>query len=168
MKPCQTIAARAIGSLLFAILTSNLATADVARKCLVVAVSDGDTLRVRCGELDQLVQITIRISAIDAPEKKMPFGLRAKQALSELCYQSQATITPKALDRYHRTVAEVNCAGKDVGTEMVSNGFAWVYDRYAHDYEYLYPLQSTARANKLGLWSDPLPTRPWEWRHSKK
>ena len=35
-----------------------------------------------------------------------------------------------AIDRYGRTVAQVFVDGKDVGLEMLRQGFAWVYDRY--------------------------------------
>ena len=45
----------------------------------VVAVSDGDTLTVLVGKQ----QIKIRVSGIDAPEKKQPFGQGAKQGLSD-------------------------------------------------------------------------------------
>lgn len=134
--------------------------------CLVIAITDGDTLKVRCGEPSQYEQITIRLGGIDAPEKKMPFGQRSKQALSDLCYQVQATITPKVKDRYGRTVADVECQGKDAGTEQVRAGMAWVYDKYAKGYEALYVIQDAARAAHSGLWGDPAPQPPWEWRKS--
>ena len=133
--------------------------------CLVVAITDGDTLKVHC---DGQPQSTIRLSAIDAPEKGMPFGQRSKQSLSDLCYMQDATITPKATDRYHRTVADVNCRGRDAATEQVMLGMAWVYDHYAKGYESLYPLQHTAKANQLGLWAEPHPQQPWEWRKNQK
>jgi endonuclease YncB( thermonuclease family) len=133
--------------------------------CLVVAITDGDTIKARCGDPGQYEQLVIRINAIDAPEKAMPFGQRSKQALSALCFQQQATITPRARDRYGRTVADVACSGKDAGTEQVRSGMAWVYDKYSKGYESLYPLQDAARTDRLGLWSDPSPTPPWIWRH---
>ncbi len=37
--------------------------------CLVVGVSDGDTLKVRCGTPGTYQQLTLRLSAVDAPEK---------------------------------------------------------------------------------------------------
>ena len=143
-------------------LACALSTGARAETCTVFAVSDGDTIKVRCGAGEQ---ITIRIAGIDAPEKKMPSGQRSKQALSNLCYMQQATITPKAKDRYGRTVGDVECQGKDAGAEQVRDGLAWVYDRYSKGYEALYPLQDTAKAARLGLWSDQTPEPPWEWRH---
>jgi len=132
--------------------------------CLVVAVSDGDTLKARCGEPGAYEQITIRLGGIDAPEKKQAFGQRSKEALSDLCHQVQATITPKTKDRYGRTVADVECQGKDAGAHQVRTGMAWVYDKYAKGYEALYQLQDAAKAARLGLWIDPAPEPPWVWR----
>lgn len=136
--------------------------------CLVVGISDGDTIKARCGEPGLYEQITIRLSAIDAPEKRQPFGEKSRQNLAQLCFQQQATITPRSKDRYGRTVADVECRGEDAGAAQVRAGMAWVYDRYANGYEALYPLQDAARAGQRGLWTDRTPTPPWEWRKSRR
>lgn len=83
--------------------------------CLVVGVSDGDTVKVRCGAEPDYRQITIRISEIDAPEKQQAFGQRSKESLSDLCFQQQAVVTSDKRDRYGRTVAAVSCRSQDVG-----------------------------------------------------
>jgi endonuclease YncB( thermonuclease family) len=44
---------------------------------------------------------------------------------------------------------------------------AWVYDRYAKR-KALYQYQADARQNRLGLWSDPSPLPPWEYRRSRR
>jgi len=141
-----------------------LPIAATALLCLVVGVADGDTLTVRCGSTGQFEQVKVRLSGIDAPEKAQPFGQVSKASLSSLCYLNQATITPKATDRYHRVVADVACQGQDAGQHQVSHGMAWVYDRYAKGYSNLYPLQSNARTQRIGLWHDPSPIPPWDWR----
>lgn len=136
--------------------------------CLVVAISDGDTIKARCAGQDAehpYQQIKIRLAGIDAPEKKQPFGQRSRQHLAELCFQVEAKITPRSTDRYKRTVANVECRGKDAGMEQVRAGFAWVYDKYSKGYEALYPPQSEARAALRGLWSQPA-VPPWEWRNN--
>lgn len=79
----------------------------------------------------------------------------------------QATITPKSKDRYGRTVADVECQGKDVGQTQAQAGMAWVYDRYAKGYEALYPVQAEAQNAGRGLWSQQA-TPPWEWRRERK
>lgn len=131
--------------------------------CLVVAISDGDTLKVRCGEDGSYEQITIRISAIDAPEKAQDFGLASRQHLASLCIQQTATITPKGIDRYKRTIADVECQGKDVGREQIRAGFALYYVKYGKGYAHLGRLENDAREAGRGLWSMPA-VPPWDWR----
>lgn len=133
--------------------------------CLVVGVVDGDTLDARCGPPGAYEQVRVRISAIDAPEKKQPGGAQSKQHLSDICYGAKATVSPVATDRYGRTVADVRCGPLDVGTEQVRSGMAWVYDKYAAKYQQLYPVQSKAKAARTGLWADADAVPPWEWRH---
>jgi endonuclease YncB( thermonuclease family) len=129
----------------------------------IVGITDGDTLTV----LHNLVQIKVRLAEIDTPEKAQPFGQRAKQSLSDLCFNKQARIEDKGHDRYGRTIGRVWCAGIDANAQQVQRGMAWVYDKYVHDRS-LYALQDDARAARRGLWADADPVRPWEWRKAKK
>lgn len=139
--------------------------------CIVVGISDGDTITARCTTQDAAhpyQQVKIRLAGIDAPEQKQAFGQRSKAALSDLCFQAVAKVVPKSTDRYGRTVADVECSGKDAGQAQIKAGMAWVYDKYANGYASLYPLQKSAQAAKRGLWVDPAPTPPWQWRMSKR
>lgn len=135
--------------------------------CLIVAISDGDTIKARCGEPGAYEQITIRLAEIDAPETKQPFGQRSKEALSALCFQEQATIRPQTKDRYGRTVARVECRGKDANAEQVRAGMAWAFPKYLTDPE-IARLEAAARAAGVGLWSSGSPQPPWEFRHPIK
>ena len=133
--------------------------------CLVVAVSDGDTLKVRCGQEGNYRQITVRISEIDAPEKKQPFGQRSKESLSKLCFQAQAVVTPETRDKYGRTVARVSCGGQDVSLHQARTGMAWFYVKYGRDVV-VRDAEQSARAGRVGLWADAEPVAPWEFRHA--
>lgn len=135
--------------------------------CLVVAIADGDTLTARCGQPGAYDQVKIRISAIDAPEKRQDFWQVSRQHLAGLCFQQQATIIPRSKDRYGRTVADVECRGKDAGAAQVRAGLAWYYVKYGKGYEHLRPLEAKARQDKRGLWSVEA-VAPWEWRHAKR
>jgi endonuclease YncB( thermonuclease family) len=131
--------------------------------CLVVAITDGDTIKARCGQPGAYDQITVRISAIDAPESRQAFGQRSKQHLSDLCFQRQATISPKTTDKYGRTVGDVECQGRDVATEQVRAGMAWYYVKYGKGREQLQAVETDARGGHRGLWAQHAEP-PWEWR----
>jgi endonuclease YncB( thermonuclease family) len=146
-------------------------TSALADNCLVVAVTDGDTLKARCGTEGAYEQITIRLAEIDAPERKQSFGTRSKDTLGALCHEAIATIKPQNKDRYGRTVARVECRGKDANAEMVKTGMAWAYTKYQTDA--LFPqLELQARTQRVGLWVDSgttkPPVAPWEWRKLSK
>lgn len=131
--------------------------------CLIVGITDGDTLTARCGEPGTYQQIQVRLAEIDAPERKQPFGNLSRQHLAALCFQEQATIKPEKNDRYGRTVGRVSCQGKDASIEQVRAGMAWAYTRYLTD-PAIRELEASARSNRAGLWSDVEPMPPWEWR----
>lgn len=136
-----------------------MTTAATLLICLIVGVSDGDSMTARCdGET-----LKIRLAEIDAPEKAQAFGSRSKEHLAGLCFQRSAEVRPQTKDRYGRTVARVSCSGVDANAGQVVAGMAWVFDRYVAD-RALYEVQDEARTAGRGLWADPAPTPPWEWR----
>lgn len=53
--------------------------------CLVVGVTDGDTLSARCDVEGELQAVTVRLSQIDAPEKRQAWGDRSREDLAALC-----------------------------------------------------------------------------------
>lgn len=109
-------------------------------------------MTARCETAGGLENVKVRLAEIDAPEKGQAFGARSKQRLAELCFQKQATVTPRTKDRYLRTVANVECEGVDAGTEQVRAGMAWVFDRYVTDRS-RYDIQDEARSAGRGLWA---------------
>lgn len=130
----------------------------------VVGVTDGDTLTVLRGGHDR---VKIRLAGIDAPETGQDFGSRAKQAASGLAFGRDVTIREVDHDRYGRTVAEVILPdGRSLGSELVAEGMAWQYRAYSHDAT-LAQAEAAARAANLGLWSQPNPIPPWDWRHGR-
>ena len=146
----------------------TLAQTGTALLCLIIGISDGDTLTARCGAPSQYQQVKVRLAAIDAPERGQPYGQRSKQALSSLCYMQQATIRQVDQDRYKRIVAEVTCQGQLANQWMVRNGWAWVYDKYASGYMHWHQDQHAANAERRGLWQDAHAVPPWEWRKQTK
>ncbi len=103
-------------------------------------------------------QLKIRLSDIDTPERKQPFGTRAKQALSDLAFGKRASVFEVTKDRYGRIVGRVYAEGLDVNRELVARGYAWVYRKYSDDAELL-RLEAEANQKGLGLWADSNPFR---------
>ncbi len=130
----------------------------------VVSIADGDTLTVLVAQR----QVKVRLADIDAPENKQPFGTRSRQSLAALCFQKDARLETAGQDRYGRTIATVQCAGTDANAEQVRQGMAWVFERYARPDSPLYTIQNEAKAAGRGLWRDPNPVSPWEWRAQKR
>lgn len=139
----------------------------LASLCLVVAISDGDTLKARCGEPEAFRELSVRLAEIDAPEKEQPYGQRSKASLAAQCFGAWATIRPQKQDRYGRTVARIECRGKDASSEQVRKGMAWAFLRYLTDRE-IGSLEEGARAARTGLWAEPEPVAPWVWRAARQ
>ena len=81
----------------------------------------------------------------------------------ELVWKRQVLLRWKSLARYGRPIAQVSVDGMVVNAEQVKRGFAWVFRRYSND-PALLELEAQAKSAGLGLWADPHPIPPWEWR----
>lgn len=132
----------------------------------VVAISDGDTFTLLANNKKE---VKIRLAEVDTPERKQPYGNKAKQELASLIFDKTVTVKAKTIDKYGRTVGRVYAGNTDVCAEMVSRGAAWVYRQYASD-SHLFALEKQAQINKTGLWSLPESQRmaPWQWRHANR
>lgn len=132
--------------------------------CKVVGISDGDTMTCLT---DDKRQVKIRFDQIDAPETGQGFGGASKRALSDMIHGKTVNLDTKEQDKYGRTVAEVYYDGKNVNKEMVALGMAWAYREYVKDQEYL-DLENAARRASLGIWSEPNPIYPSDYRRAKR
>jgi endonuclease YncB( thermonuclease family) len=132
----------------------------------VVSVADGDTITVLDSER---TQHKIRLAGIDAPERKQPFGQRAREHLSSMVAGRVVSVPAKKQDRYGRTVGVVIVEGRDANLAMVTAGLAWHYKKYeqeqaALDRQLYAEAEVKAKSARLGLWSDAAPIAPWDWR----
>jgi endonuclease YncB( thermonuclease family)/methylphosphotriester-DNA--protein-cysteine methyltransferase len=136
----------------------------------VINVHDGDTITV----LDQNnKKFHIRLQGIDAPELKQEFGSVSQQNLSRMVLGKQVTIVWTKVDKYRRTVGTIRLAGQDINIEQVKAGMAWHFKKYEDEQEpqdrvTYAAAEQTARVAKLGLWKDPNPTVPGDWRQAIK
>ena len=127
----------------------------------VIGIKDGDTVVV----LDSLnYQTTLRLAEVDCPEKSQAFGTKAKQFTSDEIYLKQIKYIVTDIDRYGRSIAKIYYDNnKYLSEEIIRNGFGWQYKRYSTS-KLLAKLEAEARKNKRGLWIDPNPIYPSDWR----
>lgn len=135
-----------------------------AESCKVVGVSDGDTITCLSGNQ---AQFKVRLNQIDAPESTQAFGTQAKKSLSDMVFGKVVEIRSTGKDRYGRTLGELYIGNININKQMVAEGMAWVYREYLTDQEYLIA-ESGAKAQKLGLWSEPNPIYPSDFRRATK
>lgn len=130
----------------------------------VIKVKDGDTIVI----IDTTnTQHTIRIADIDCPEKGQPFGTKAKNFTSDEIFGKIVTIESKGIDRFGRTIGFVLYNNKNLSFELLKSGLAWHYKYYSKNKE-MAKIEVVAKKNKIGLWIDPNPINPYNWRRNKR
>lgn len=77
---------------------------------------DGDTFRAD--------GTRFRVRGIDTPELGQPRAEAAKQRLGELLASGRVTVTPRAVDKFGRTVADVHVNGRNVADVMKAEGLS--------------------------------------------
>jgi micrococcal nuclease len=136
----------------------------------VVKVVDGDTIDV----LDASKQVhRIRFAWTDAPERTQPFYAKAKDALGDLVHRKQVTVDIVKTDIYKRFVGSVYLDGQDVGLALVRQGMVWHNAKYEHEMKpdlrsQYRAAEQSARTERRGLWVDPAPVPPWEFRKDSR
>ncbi|MEM8678668.1 MAG: thermonuclease family protein [Planctomycetota bacterium] len=125
----------------------------------VVRVADGDSFTVRLnGKVRE-----VRLYGIDAPDHGQPFVAESRERLCRLIDRQTIQLETIATDKYGRLVCRVWVRGQSVNNEMVRGGWAWHYRAFNDDVG-LAELEQKARQARVGLWVDPDPAPPWEWR----
>ncbi len=131
-------------------------------------VKDGDTLVVAN---DSGNSIVCRLYAIDAPEKKQPFGTEATGALKHILDGGTFRVNLTGDTSYGRQICVLEKEGTNVNVAMVRLGMAWVSRPYIKtpDDELLYlGAEGEARKSRRGLWEQSGPVPPWEYRGQKR
>lgn len=83
---------------------------------------------------DTITQHKIRLTGVDAPEKKQAFGNVSKQSLAEqVAGQSEAVEWVK-IDKYRSKLGKVFLADLDCNLLQVKRGLAWHYKQYQREH----------------------------------
>lgn len=145
----------------------------------VTKVEDGDTIAaIDSNHLEH----KIRLLGIDAPEKGQAFGDRSRQNLFRLVAGKDVRVEWSKEDKYGRFLAIVWLPAQeacdppmcqdgylDVNLTQVVDGMAWHYKQYEKDQSQrdrkVYgSAERSARVSSTGLWRDPDPAPPWDFR----
>lgn len=159
--------------LLQILLLAGTASAGRTVEGTVRAVYDGDTVLLATREKSRL---KVRLYGIDAPETKkpdrpgQPYGDLSRQTLKQKIIGRRVAAEIVDIDQYQRAVAVIRYGERDINREMVAEGMAWAYRRYlqgAYASEYIRS-ETGARARRAGLWREPNPRPPWDFRNGYK
>lgn len=137
----------------------------------VVKIYDGDTLLVRHGSFTT----KLRLSKVDAPEKKQPFlkgggdaGRVASDCLRKVLSRQVHELIIEKQDMYGRTLGDL----EGLSYSLVENGCVSLYpyasfSDQAEKFRYLRALK-TAKAAHRGLWKYDGFLQPKKWRKISK
>ena len=156
-------------TLLFALLIPHCLVHADTLTGRVVRVTDGDTIVV----LDSSnAQHKIRLTGIDAPERKQAFGTKSKEHLSDSVAGKFVVVDYSKRDYFKRILGKLLLNDRDMNLEQVRAGLAWHYKKYQKeqtqsDRELYSDAEIEAREAGRGLWRDPEPVPPWEQRKRK-
>lgn len=140
-----------------------LSTLSCGHAAEVIGVEDGDTLTI----LENSKKLKIDLAHIDAPEPGQPFGKQAKQSLVELCSGKQASYEKHGEGSNGRLIATVVCNEVEANRAQLKRGLAWILPTRNLDFSYVF-MQDFVWQEKVGLWADPNPVPPWEWRKRRQ
>ena len=157
----------AIAALAFISTHSASAAALTGR---IVSIVDGDTVTLLDADLRQH---KIRLIGIDAPEKRQAFGNRARLNLGLQVFGRDVTADCPKTDRYKRPLCKLEVDGTDANLAQIEAGMAWHYKAYQRDQRpadqaRYAQAEARARVNRVGLWGDPAPVAPWEFRKARR
>jgi micrococcal nuclease len=141
----------------------------LAESWAVVKVSDGDTLKVRQTNGEEM---NVRLGCIDAPEKKQFLGKESQANLQRLVDEAGGWVMVSVIstDRYGRQVAEVFTAvsgiEKSLNEEQLVSGNAFFYKQYSDcpNRSVFERAEAMAKSKGIGVWSQSTVEYPWDYR----
>ncbi len=149
-------------------IRSYVLAAQVSTEVKVLTVGSGDILLVD----DGTNKVVIRIIGIDAPEAGQPVYEEAKKKLSDLLFGKKVVLKyslHNLKDDAGYFPARVFIGGKDVGLNLLENGFAWYNEKDKYFFEKKddkenAKAEAAAQFAKLGIWQNEKPQKPWEYK----
>ena len=131
----------------------------------VATVLDGE--RITVTSLNQ--SLKIKLLGVAAPAKNQPYAELAAQHLSQLVSDKYVVVRYTGLGQDGYVMGRVTLNNVDIGAQMIRDGVAWYNksegtDLSEQDRQQYATCEQAARSEARGLWQDPAPIAPWEYR----
>ena len=99
--------------------------------------------------------------------------MASKKNLSVCVFGKEVFVERKTRDKYGRIVGKVFSEEVDCGLEQIKRGLAWHYKRFEkeqslEDQVAYAQAEKNANAYQMGLWGEPDPIAPWDWRRGSR
>ncbi len=114
----------------------------------------------------------ISLYGIECPGRGQPFWEESRVLASHLAMQKTVEVTPLYAGNDGSQIALVRIEGSRdyLNVQLVSHGLAWVRPKECSanicaDWR---GLENLARSNAIGLWMEPSPIPPWEWKKEQR
>lgn len=134
----------------------------------VVNVTEGDLLVVAGPNQQE----KIRLYGVACPEKGQPFYDKARLLTAHLTVEKTIEVTPlyRGADGSENALVRVDGVKDYLNLQLVAYGMAWVKSKECSAYlcSEWKAIEQLARMNTIGLWVEPLPTPPWEWKKQQR
>ena len=125
----------------------------------IVDVKSGDTLTAKINQKEYEVYLY----GISAPHMSQPHGKEAKEFLSRFLNQKVELASRNKVGKKISAVVYGLLKSRmgNINSHMVLQGLAWADTRQKQN-PYISE-QNLAKKNKLGLWAEPNPIKPWKY-----
>jgi len=113
----------------------------------------------------------IKLYGIECPKRDQPYGEHARALASHMVMQKMVEVTPlfNGAGGVENALVRTEGVRDYLNIQLISHGLAWVKPNEcsAHICAEWRGLENLARSNAIGLWVDPAPVAPWEWRKAQ-
>jgi len=129
----------------------------------VSEIIDGDTFVFRSN-------IVATLQHIDSPEEGQPYNEIAKKHLADLILGKEICFYLNQIDDNENLwIGDAYGGQMNVGRQMVRDGVAWYNDSNNSlldelDQRLFLESEQAARTERRGIWQDPTPVAPWDYR----
>jgi hypothetical protein len=129
------------------------------------AATRGGTTEAALAAAERAVEATL------GSRWSQPYADVARKHLSDLILDKYVVVRYTAIGEQGYLVARILLEQADINAQMLRDGVAWYFQPDASelveaDQQLYQDCEKAARSEKRGLWRDPSPTAPWEFKNA--